>query len=81
MTDNRNYRTQQYAARADVDAEGLLKVTINLENVSAPNSMDGHVSCISDVLWDACKVCVVVSGCVHIKKTFRSLLEPFIFQY
>ncbi len=28
MTDNRNFRTQQYAARADVDAEGLLKVAI-----------------------------------------------------
>lgn len=27
MSDNRKYRTQQYAARADVDAEGLLKVT------------------------------------------------------
>lgn len=26
MTENRKYRTQQYAARADVDAEGLLKV-------------------------------------------------------
>lgn len=26
MTENRLYRTEQYAARADVDAEGLLKV-------------------------------------------------------
>ena len=26
MTENRKYRKQQYAMRADVDAEGLLKV-------------------------------------------------------
>lgn len=26
MTENRKYRAQQYAARAEVDAEGLLKV-------------------------------------------------------
>lgn len=32
MTDNRKYRTQQYAARADVDAEGLLKVTLILSD-------------------------------------------------
>lgn len=26
MTENRQYRTEQYAMRADVDQEGLLKV-------------------------------------------------------
>lgn len=38
MTENRKYRTQQYAVRADVDAEGLLKVCVSDLVMSALDS-------------------------------------------
>lgn len=40
MTENRMYRKQQYMARADVDAEGLLKVPILKSRRSNPTRVE-----------------------------------------
>lgn len=55
MTENRQYRTQQYAVRADVDAEGLLKVRLWLRYYQGGPSVALN-NCSADIrtlwIWD-----------------------------
>ncbi|CAB1113052.1 unnamed protein product [Ectocarpus sp. CCAP 1310/34] len=70
MTENREYRKQQYAARADVDAEALLKASLDSFRREYELRVRAHAE-----RCEAAAVTTAAAGATRIEKMCRETLE------